>query len=311
MTLNLSWLDDFTALAASGHFSRAADERHMTQPAFSRRVRALEEWLGVDLFDRSSQPARLTDVGHWFRQVSQDLQARVARIFGEARAIAEASSTTLRFAATHALSFTFMPRWLRALETRTTVGPIQLDSDTQQKCEALVLQSKAQFMLAHGHARVRGPLDEAGCPSLVVGSDRLIPVSAPDRSGRPVHRLAPDGKSAAVHLLSYSAESGLGRILRELKGPALDRLHAPNVLTAHLASVLRTMALDGRGLAWLPQLLVGEDIEGGRLVVAAPEDWSIDLEIRLYRDRAALGKAAEGFWLAAQAGVAAELRESI
>jgi LysR family transcriptional regulator, hypochlorite-specific transcription factor HypT len=307
MTMNLSWLDDFAALAARGNFSRAADERHMTQPAFSRRVRALEEWLGVDVFDRSSQPAQLTEVGQWFRQVAQDLQAEVARIPGEARAIAEASSTTLRFASTHALSFTFMPRWLRALEMQTAVGPIQLVSDVQQKCEAqkceaLVLQSQAQFMLAHGHARVRGPLDEAGCPSLVVGTDRLIPVSAPDKSGCPVHRLPPDGKSAPVHLLSYSSESGLGRILRELKGPALDRLHAPNVLTAHLASVLRTMALDGRGLAWLPQLLVGDDIEGGRLVVAAPEEWSIDLEIRLYR---ALGKAAEAFWLAAQAAVAA------
>jgi DNA-binding transcriptional LysR family regulator len=61
------------------------------------------------------------------------------------------------------------------------------------------------------------------------------------------------------------------------------------------------MALDGRGLAWLPQLLVDVDIKGGRLVVAAPEAWSIDLEIRLYRDRAALGKAAEAFWCVAQA----------
>ncbi len=305
MTMNLSWLDDFAALAASGNFSRAADERHMTQPAFSRRVRALEEWLGADLFDRSSQPAQLTEVGQWFRQVAQDLQADVARIPGEARAIAEASSTTLRFASTHALSFTFMPRWLRTMEAHTTVGPIQLDSDTQQKCEALVLQSKSQFMLAHGHASVRGPLDEAGCPCLVVGKDRLIPVSAPAETGRPAHRLPPDGKGSAVHLLSYSAESGLGRVLRELKGPAVDRLHAPNVLTAHLASVLRTMALDGRGLAWLPQLLVGDDIEAGRLVVAAPDDWAIELEIRLYRDRAAIGKAAEAFWLAAQASVAA------
>jgi DNA-binding transcriptional LysR family regulator len=302
--MNLSWLADFSALAACGNFSRAADERHMTQPAFSRRVRALEEWLGVDLFDRSSQPARLTEAGQWFRQVAQDLQARVARIPGEARAIAEASSTTLRFASTHALSFTFMPRWLRALETQTAVGPVHLVSDVQPKCEALVLQSQAQFMLAHGHARVRGRLDEGGYPSLVVGVDRLVPVSAPDESGRPLHGLPPDGDPAAAHLLSYSAESGLGRILRELKGPALDRLHAPNVLTAHLASVLRTMALDGRGLAWLPQLLVGGDIEAGRLLVAAPEEWAIDLEIRLYRDRAALGKAAEEFWLAAQAAAA-------
>lgn len=302
MTMNLSWLDDFAALAASGNFSRAAEDRHMTQPAFSRRIRALEEWLGVDLFDRSSQPAQLTDAGHWFRQVAQDLQSDVARIPGEARAVAEASSTTLRFASTHALSFTFMPRWLRALETQTAVGPIQLDSDTQQKCEALLLQSKAQFMVAHGHANVRGPLDEAGCPSLVVGQDRLVPVSAPDSTGRPAHPLLPNGKGGSAHLLNYSAESGLGRILRELKGPALDRLHAPNVLTAHLASVLRTMALDGRGLAWLPQMLVGEDLESGRLVPAADDEWSIDLEVRLYRDRVALGKAAEAFWLAAKMG---------
>lgn len=303
MTMNLSWLDDFTVLAASGNFSRAADERHMTQPAFSRRIRALEEWLGVELFDRSSQPAQLTEVGRWFHELAQNLQAEVARIPGEARAVAEASSATLRFASTHALSFTFMPRWLRALEGRTAVGPIQLVSDVQLKCEALVLQSQAQFMLAYGHASVRGPMDEAACPWLLVGRDRLIPVSAPDEGGRPRHRLLRGGSSESVCLLSYSAESGLGRILRELQGQALDRLHGSKVLTAHLASVLRTMTLDGRGLAWLPQLLVGEDLEGGRLVAAAPEEWSIDLEVRLYRGRAALGRAAEAFWLAAEAAV--------
>jgi len=305
MTMNLSWLDDFLALAATGNFSRAADERHMTQPAFSRRVRALEEWLGADLFDRSTQPAQLTEVGHWFRQVAQDLQANVARIPGDARAVAEASSTTLRFASTHALSFTFLPGWLRALESQTTVGPIQLVSDVQQKCEALLLQSQAQFMLAHGHARVHGPLDDAECPRLVVGTDRLLPVSAPDQRGGARHRIPTDGKGSGVQLLTYSAESGLGRILRELKGPALERLHAQHVLTAHLASVLRTMVLDGRGLAWLPRLLVGDDIAEGRLVVAAADEWAIDLEIRLYRDRSIIGKAAEAFWQAASSVVKA------
>ncbi|WP_141291090.1 LysR family transcriptional regulator, partial [Ideonella azotifigens] len=65
--MNFLWLEDFLALSASGNFSRAAEERHMTQPAFSRRVRALEEWLGVVLFDRSTQPATLTETGEWFR----------------------------------------------------------------------------------------------------------------------------------------------------------------------------------------------------------------------------------------------------
>jgi DNA-binding transcriptional LysR family regulator len=306
MSMNLSWIDDFMVLAATGNFSRAADERHMTQPAFSRRIRALEEWLGADLFDRSSQPARLTEVGEWFRTVAQDLQAHVSRIPGEARAVAEASSTTLRFAATHVLSFTFLPRWLHALEARTPMGPVQLVSDVQQKCEALLSQSQVHFMLAHGHPGVRGTLNEAEFPSLIIGADQLIPVSAPDASGRPRHRIQPGGQGAGPQLLGYSAESGLGRILRDLKGAALDRLHVQNVMTAHLASVLRTMALDGRGLAWLPQLLVGDDIASGRLVAAAPDEWRIDLHIRLHRNRASIGKAAEAFWKAATVAARAE-----
>lgn len=303
MSMNLSWIDDFMALAATGNFSRAAEERHMTQPAFSRRIRALEEWLGADLFDRSSQPARVTEVGEWFRTVAQDLQSRVAGIPGEARAIAEASSTTLRFAATHALSFTFMPRWLNALEAQASMGQLQLMSDVQQKCETLLAQNQVHFMLAHGHPGVRGPLDESDFPSIVVGTDQLIPVSAPGEGGRPLHGL-PGSKGAQVQWLGYSSESGLGRILKELKGSALDRMHVHQVLTAHLASVLRTMALDKRGLAWLPKLLVEDDLAIGRLVTAAPDDWRIDLQIRLYRQRGESGKAAEAFWKAASAAAA-------
>ncbi len=297
--MNLSWIDDFNALAATGNFSRAAEDRHMTQPAFSRRIRALEEWLGADLFDRSSQPARVTEVGEWFRTVAQDLQARVAAIPGEARAIAEASSTTLRFASTHALSFTFLPRWLQALEAVATMGPIQLVSDVQQKCEALLSQNQVHFMLAHGHPGVKGQLDSAEFPYLVVGTDVLVPVSAPDASGQPLHSLGSGVKHLVVPLLSYSAESGLGRTLKTLKGPAIDRLNAQYVMTAHLASVLRSMALDGKGLAWLPRLLVGEDLERGRLVIAGPAEWHVDLDIRLHRNRANIGKAAESFWAAA------------
>src|SRR5437899_7410544 len=53
--LDLEWLEDFLALADSGNFSRAAQVRAIAQPAFSRHIKSLEEWVGVDLFDRSAQ----------------------------------------------------------------------------------------------------------------------------------------------------------------------------------------------------------------------------------------------------------------
>jgi len=294
--MNLSWLDDFLALSATGNFSRAADERHMTQPAFGRRVRALEDWMGTDLFDRSSQPVRLTEAGQWFQQVAQDLLDQVARIPGEARAVAEAHSNALRFAATHALSFSFVPGWLRQYEALTTQGTVQLESDVLQRCEALLEQRKVQFLLCHAHAQVPGSLDTQGFASVQVGTDTLIPVSAPHSDGSARHALL--GSPGPVAWLTYSAESGLGRILREARDPSQAKIATHTVFTAHLASVLRTLVLDGRGLAWLPHSLIEDDLRNGRLVEAAPAHWQLALEIRLYRAQGVLGRAAEGLWAA-------------
>jgi DNA-binding transcriptional LysR family regulator len=302
--MNLTWLEDFLALAASGNFSRAADERHMTQPAFSRRIRALEEWLGVALFDRTTQPATLTDAGRWFLDVAQETLTRVARLPDAARAVASATSATLRFAATHALSLTFLPAWLRSLEALTPIGPIQLVSDVLQHCEALMQQGRAQFMLCHAHDRVPGQLDPLGFRSLKVGTDALIPVSAPGMNAKPRHTL----RGERVPLLEYSAESGLGRLVRALRGPTLDKVTSPvtlePVFTAHLATVLRTMALQGRGIAWLPRSLIDGDLQERRLVEAAGPHAQIVLDIRLFRSAGNEPAAAEAFWDAVMQSVA-------
>src|SRR3546814_7081942 len=53
-SMELKWLEDFVSLANTGNFSRSAEERNVTQPAFSRRIKALELWLGAPLVDRST-----------------------------------------------------------------------------------------------------------------------------------------------------------------------------------------------------------------------------------------------------------------
>ncbi len=295
--MNLSWLEDFLALALTKNFSRAAELRHMTQPAFGRRIRALEEWLGADLFDRSKQPTMLTETGEWFRKVAQDMLAQVARLPDEARAVEESWSTTLQFAATHTLSFTFMPNWLRSLESRVSVGAVQCVSDMLQRCENLMLQGKVQFVLSHTHPHVKGQLEAAGYPSIQLGVDTLIPVSLVNEQGQALHPVT-DDPSCAIHLLNYSTESGIGRILRAVLGPDLDRLCIQTVFTAHLASVLKPMVLSGRGVAWLPQSLIAEDLDSGRLMPVGPQSWRIPLQVRLYRDRSKIGRTAEMFWQA-------------
>ena len=61
--METKWLEDFVSLAETRSFSRSAQLRHVTQPAFSRRIQSLEAWAGVDLVDRSSYPTSLTAAG--------------------------------------------------------------------------------------------------------------------------------------------------------------------------------------------------------------------------------------------------------
>ena len=68
--MDTKWVEDFLCLAATRSFSRSANQRHSSQPAFSRRIQALEAWLGAELVDRSCNPPSLTPAGHAFRPLA-------------------------------------------------------------------------------------------------------------------------------------------------------------------------------------------------------------------------------------------------
>jgi DNA-binding transcriptional LysR family regulator len=293
--MELVWLEDFLTLSGSGSFSRAAQQRSIAQPAFSRHIRALEEWVGVTLFDRSTHPAVLTEAGREFRPAAEDILRRLAAAREAARGARDAAAATLRFAATHVLSLTFFPDWLRGLEPGLQFGRIQLVSDSLQACEEIMLQGRAQFLLCHGHAAVANRLDPAGFRFARIGTDTLLPVTVPDKAGKPRFAL-PRRPGSPLPILDYSAESGLGRIVRALLGAALDEAGIEAVFTAHLAVVLKTMALAGRGIAWLPQSVIRDELDGGRLVAAGGRDWQVPVEMRLFRRREAQAGAAEAFW---------------
>lgn len=302
--LDLDWLEDFLALAEAGNFSRAAKARAIAQPAFSRHIRSLEEWVGVDLFDRSAHPTTLTAAGQRFQPLLEKVLAGLQDARAKARAAHDLDAASLSFAATHVLSLTFFPRWLAGVESCLSMGPIQTISDSSYACEDLMLQRRVQFVLCHGHAGAPGRLDEAQYPVRRLSEDVLVPVSAADAGGAPLHALGA-GKVPAV--LAYSEASGLGRIMRAIQDSEFGKDFAASlsvVFTAHHAALLRTMALEGRGLAWLPMSLVADDLRGGALVDAGSGAWRVPVDIRLYRQQALMAPVAEALWALVSEGAA-------
>ena len=295
MTLDLAHLEDFQALVESGNFSRAALLRNLTQPAFSRRIRALEDWAGAVLFERETQPIALTRAGQVLQPRIGEILRLLAQGRDEARAAAARGHATLRFAATHVLSFTFFPAWLRGLESGQPLEAVQLVSDSLGVCEQLMLQGQAHFLLCHHHASAPVRLDPTRFTAVRVGQDVLLPVVAPDQTGKPRYVLAPGG-TTPVPVLAYSDASGLGRIVAAAGVDTTGAVRLDPVFTSHLAAALRTMALTGRGVAWLPRSLIADDLDAGRLVRAGASALEIPVDITLVRGNAALGAAAERFW---------------
>jgi LysR family transcriptional regulator, hypochlorite-specific transcription factor HypT len=302
--MELDWLEDFAALAEHGNFSRAAQARHVTQPAFSRRIRALEDWVGTPLFCRGQQGVTLTPAGEQFRPGAEEMVRRVHQLRSEARETAGKEATTLRFAATHALSFTFFPQWIRGFEPSAALATIRLISDHLHACEELMLHGQAQFLLCHHHGDAPERFPSGQFRSIVVGADVLVPLSGPDAAGRARWRL-PGTREAPAHYLDYSPESGLGRIIAARREHDPRALALEVVFTSHLAAALLSMARDGRGIAWLPRSLAGDDMAASRLLRAGDESFDIPLDIRLVRPQALQSAAAEELWESASRAVVA------
>jgi DNA-binding transcriptional LysR family regulator len=296
--MELIWLEDYLALAKTLNFSRAAEARHVTQPAFSRRIRALEAWAGAALFTRTTHSVELTPAGEHFHNQAQVLTRALHQLRRETREISGRGTGPLPIAATHALSFTFFPKWVRGNAAILALGNLNLISDSMQACEEMMLRGDAVFLLCHYHPALRSRIDAAQFRSIVVGTDTLMPLSAPGADGAP--RWALHGGDRVRHL-AYSEASGLGRIIAGQIAASPD-VTLDIVFTSHLAATLLAMARVGDGVAWLPRTLAEDDLAAGRLVEAGRPELAIPIEIRLFRPVARQSRAAEAIWAAFESG---------
>ena len=85
--MELYQLHSFVAVAEFGHLTRAADRLHISQPAVSAHIKALEEELALDLFERRSNGMQLTAAGRHLLTNAQEVLASTQSLVNEARGL--------------------------------------------------------------------------------------------------------------------------------------------------------------------------------------------------------------------------------
>ncbi len=278
--MDIEWLEDFLVLSDLSSFTRAAQTRNVTQSAFSRRIRSLEDWIGIPLVDRDTVPPRLTVAGHLFRDAAREMvrQLQDTRIALGHRSRAFSG---IKLFVSHSLIDHLLPEWIEHLSRR--ISGLKFDITAGETYDGMVALSGGRCDLLMVYYSPNAPItvDEKSCASVILGQDRLVPVCIPTDEGNPKY-LINDLQSGAVPILSYPPETFFGRLLNRIIrfGPAHPQLSV--VAQSPHSRILRTLALNGAGVAWMPERCVRDDFLAQRLVKINGEQWCSDVEIRLY-----------------------------
>ena len=294
--MDYKWLEDFVALARDRSFSRAAEQRHVTQPQFSRRIRALEMWVGADLVNRSSVPLGLTPAGEELLPVARRAVAGLGDVRERIRN-AQGGVDWVTLATGRTLSRTAVPGWLQKVKRAAGEFRLRIVTGSIHEGATALEQGAADFLLSFTHPRLPLVLDEQLFEGITLGTDELLAVSAPRPDGKPLHAL-PGSARKPVPVLGYAPTLALSQILQDGLSRDARELHLLTVTESDFAESLHEQALQGVGLAWLPRALVAGDLQSGRLVAAGGRAGGIGFEIRLYRSRSPRNALVQRVWSA-------------
>jgi LysR family transcriptional regulator, hypochlorite-specific transcription factor HypT len=282
-------LEDYICLATASNFSAAARLRNVTHPAFGRRIKALEQWVGAELVQRAGdkQSFGLTPVGEEFLITAKKIIEELRN--AQLNAIRN-NSGMIRVCTGRTLARTMVSDWI-ALQHHQFAKQhdlaFQLKTTSLHEGAILLKADQCHFMIAYQHKTLDLHLDAKRYSYKLLGNDKLVPIAANQSLGDQ-QKLLQFAKGLALRKILDDAithEAPQLRVIAECDSP--DAIHA--------------LALKGLGIAWLPWTLVAKDCEQKRLTVLKQPGWpTIPFEVRIYRKKKKLSDFVEKVWAGVQ-----------
>ena len=281
--MRLEWLEDILAVAETGSFSEAAERRHLTQSAFSRRIRHIEEYAGVELFDRGRKPVQLRPTTEAQREEIGRLVQGLRQLVADLRRGERQSGNRIVIACQHALTAEPTPALVKSFQAKNAAAFVRLRSANHDECFGLLLSRQADVGIVYRVPGTAHPVAAGYVETLVLGEDRLIPVRAAGASDE------------GLSYVAYPREVFLGGVMEAMILPKLGDLAVPKVETALTLAALE-FAEEGVGVAWVPASLAASRIAEGRLTDLSGVLPEAALEITAVRLHGAAGPVAAALW---------------
>jgi len=244
----------FLAVAEELSFRRAADRLRLAQPSLGRQIRALEEEMGEQLFDRTPRGVVLTNAGRVLVDEARAVLARVEAAVVATQAAVRGLGGRLRIATIGPLSASFLPGTVATFRER--YPGVEIDIMEMGPDEQLAALAEGRIEIAF-QPGTRGSMEMTKFPKRAVlscGISVAVParhtlaaarmVKWKDLAGERLLNLRPRHGSGYERWLRTSCKE-LGGFTAQFRSPAAE----------HWDAMLGLVAA-GEGLAVLPDIVV-------------------------------------------------------
>lgn len=276
--MDIKLLEDALVLIEEGTMSAAAARRNVTQPAFSRRIKSLEHWLGVTLVERHPNRVELTD--HLIER-----EAEIRSILDTMRRFRQSGAVPRQafiVASQHSLATSVFPEIYPKLSGMPGIDQVRLRTRNQVEAVTLFLKFEVDMLLSYqSKTTPRLPFDDT-IMQRIWRRDVLLPaVGGPLRYELSAEKNPPSN----TPLIRYPDDSEFGRLIRAQHTPGgFAQSDNTVVETAFAASVVSLIKL-GTGIGWVPQSLVRDDLRRGEIIPisASIKRIPIDVVVSVHR----------------------------
>ena len=290
--MELKWLEDFVLLAQVKNFSKAADLRNVTQPAFSRRIKSLELWAGTPLIDRSCFPMELTPTGLYFYEQALVVIENISETRATLSSGVSIEGLMIDFAVPHNLSLTFFPEWIKSASKFLGGASYRLKALNVHDAVMTLTNGGSDLLVAYSHPSSPLRIDPIQYPSKLLGVENFSLYGRKD-----MNEMLQNRAGLQTPYLSYGASAYLGKIADHIVAKSDMGFNFKKIYETDMAEGLKAMMLAGHGYAFLPESSVKKELTEGlviRVLTAEGCFLTANLEIRLFRDLGAhpqLGKS--------------------
>ncbi|MCB1703654.1 MAG: LysR family transcriptional regulator [Halioglobus sp.] len=254
--LNFHHLYYFWVVAKEGHLTRAAEQLHVSQSALSSQIRQLQDQLGHELFSRDGRSLRLTEVGYLVLEYAES----IFNLGSELLALTESGDLQrlqrLRIGSVATLSRNFQENFLRPVIGEAKVKLIIRSASLEELLEQLKVH-KLDLILSNR----------------AVAADSSTPWRCQQVAQQSVCIVGPPGKAAK----RFRFPQDLGTLPLILPGPSSDIRSQFDLMCEQLGvevdpyaevedmAMLRLLTRDSGGLAVVPEVVVQDELQSGRL----------------------------------------------